>query len=44
VAAQDGGMVPTGLFIQALNTVIDDQEKRLTAYRTRVPQVVLAGM
>lgn len=44
VAAKDSGMVPTGLFIQALNAVIDDQEKRLTAYRTRVPQVVLAGL
>jgi len=35
--AVNGGMVPTGLFTLALNAVIDDQEKRLTAYRTRVP-------
>ena len=40
-AAKDNGMVPTGLFIQALNEMIDNQEKRLTALRNRVPNVVL---
>jgi len=34
VAKKDTGMVPTGLFIQTLNELIDDHEKRLTAART----------
>ena len=37
-------MVPTGLFIQALNEMIDDQAKRLAALRNRVPNVVLFGL
>jgi hypothetical protein len=41
VAATDSGMVPTGLFIQSLNELIDNQQKRLTAYRNRVPNIVL---
>jgi hypothetical protein len=41
VAATDSGMVPTGLFIQSLNDMIDNQQKRLTAYRNRVPSLVL---
>jgi len=41
VATTDNGMVPTGLFIQSLNEMIDDQSKRLTAVRNRVPNVVL---
>jgi hypothetical protein len=41
VATKDAAMVPTGLFIQTLNEMIDDQEKRLTALRSRVPNVVL---
>jgi hypothetical protein len=41
MAAKDSGIVPTGLFIQSLNEMIDDQEKRLTAFRNRVPNVVL---
>jgi hypothetical protein len=40
-AAKDNGMIPTGLFIQSLNDMIDNQEKRLTAARSRVPNVVL---
>jgi hypothetical protein len=40
--ATDNAMAPTGLFIQALNEMIDDQEKRLTAVGNRVPSVVLA--
>jgi hypothetical protein len=40
VAAKDKGMVPTGLFIQALNETFDDQQKRLTALRNRVPGIV----
>ena len=41
---KDSGMVPTGLFIQALNEMIDDQAKRLAALRNRVPNVVLLGL
>lgn len=40
-AAKDNGMVPTGLYIQALNEMFDDQESRLTAFRNRVPNIVL---
>jgi len=37
-------MVPSGLFIQALNEMIDDHAKRLAALRNRVPNVVLLGL
>jgi hypothetical protein len=40
LAATDSSMVPTGLFIQTLNEMIDDQAKRLAAIRNRVPNVV----
>jgi hypothetical protein len=40
MAASDTGMVPTGLFILALNETIDDQARRLTAQRSRVPNIV----
>jgi hypothetical protein len=36
VMAKERGMVPTGLYIQALNEMFDDQQKRLTAYINRV--------
>jgi hypothetical protein len=39
--AKDNAMVPTGLYIQALNEMFDDQESRLTAFRNRVPNIVL---
>jgi len=38
--AIDKDVVPTGLFIQTLNEMIDDQAKRLAALRNRVPNVV----
>ena len=41
VAAKDNAIVPTGLFIQSLNDLIDNQEKRLTAGRNRIPNIVL---
>lgn len=41
VAAKDSGMVPTGLFIQTLNDMIDNQETRLTAAFNGVPGIVL---
>lgn len=43
-AAANNGMLPTSLYIQALNNVIDDQEKRLTALRNRVPNIVLFSL
>ena len=42
--AKDSGMVPTGLFIQTLNEMIDDQEKHLTALRNHVPNIVLIAL
>jgi hypothetical protein len=44
MAEKDSGIVPTGLFIQALNDMIDNQEKRLTALRNRVPNIVLMAL
>src|SRR5262249_30419818 len=41
-AAQvDSRMIPTGLFIQTLNEMIDNQAKRLAALRNTVPNLVL---
>ena len=39
-AAANAQVVPAGLFIQALNTMIDVHQARLTAARNRVPAVV----
>lgn len=44
VAAKDNAIVPTGLYLQTLNDMIDDQEKRLTAFRNRVPGVVFVAL
>ncbi len=44
VAAKDNAMVPTGVFITSLNELIDDQEKRLTAIRNRVPEIVILSL
>jgi hypothetical protein len=44
IAAKDNAMVPTGLYIQSLNEMIDDQQKRLTAARTQVPNIVLLAL
>jgi hypothetical protein len=41
MATIDKGIVPTGLFIQSLNEMIDDQGKRLSALRNRIPSSVL---
>lgn len=40
VSAAEPRSVPVGLFVQALNEMIDLQEKRLAAARNRVPAVV----
>jgi len=44
VAAKDNAMVPTGLFIQALNDMIDNQGKRLAAVRNHVPNIVVLAL
>ncbi len=43
-AVKNTEMVPTGLFIQSLNELIDNHEKRLTAARTRVPNIALLAL
>jgi hypothetical protein len=40
IASKETGLVPTGLFITSLNQMIDDQSKRLSALRNRVPNIV----
>ena len=40
--AADPRSVAGGLFVNALNDVIDHQEKRLTAFDNHVPEPVLA--
>jgi hypothetical protein len=41
LAAKNTELVPTGLFIQSLNEMIDNQGKRLAAVYSRVPNIVL---
>jgi hypothetical protein len=43
-AAKNNAVVPTGLYLQALNQVIDTQASRLTTLQNRVPPVVLAAL
>src|SRR5262249_47025930 len=42
--AKDSNMVPTGLFIQTLNEMIDNQGKRLSALRNHVPDIILLSL
>jgi hypothetical protein len=44
VATEDNALVPTGLFIQSLNEMIDDAEKRLIAAFNEVPNTVLLAL
>ena len=44
IAANDPRMVPTGLFIQTLNEMIDSQGNRLAAIRARLPNFVLTAL
>lgn len=44
LSAKDPNMVPTGVFIQTLNEMIDEQGKRLAALRNRVPNVVMLAL
>jgi hypothetical protein len=41
VGEKDKAIIPTGLFIQSLNQMIDAQGVRLAALRNRIPSVVL---
>ena len=41
MVAKDKSQIPTGLFITSLNEMIDDQEKRLSALRNNIPDIVL---
>jgi hypothetical protein len=43
-AVTNPAVVPTGLFIQTLNEMIDDQETRLTALRNHVPDIVIVAL
>lgn len=44
LASKNTGMVPTGLFIQSLNEMIDNQGKHVEAIRSRVPNIVFLGL
>jgi hypothetical protein len=44
MTAKDSGVVPTGLFIQALNEMIDNQGKRLAAVFNKVPDIVVLAL
>jgi hypothetical protein len=44
LAAKDTVTVPSSLFIQALNGMIDSQEKHLEALRSRVPNIVFVAL
>jgi len=41
VSEKDKALVPTGIFIQSLNQMIDSQGVRLAALRNRIPSIVL---
>jgi hypothetical protein len=44
VAAKDKATVPTGLFIEGLNVMIESQVKRLVAVRSRIPNSILLAL
>lgn len=41
---KNDSMVPASLYVQALNETFDSQEKRLTAFRNRVPNIALFAL
>ena len=43
-AAKDNAMVPTGLYIQALNESFDNQQKRSMIISNSVPNIVFVGL
>jgi hypothetical protein len=44
LSTKDNNMVPTGLFIQTLNDMIDNQGKRLSALRNQIPNEILLSL
>jgi hypothetical protein len=44
LATKDAGLVPTGLYIQSLNAMIDTQGMPLAAMYSRVPNIVLVAL
>lgn len=44
VSAKDKAVVPTGIFIQSLNEMIDSQGKRLSAAFNQIPNTVLLAL
>jgi hypothetical protein len=44
VAKTDKEMLPTGVFIEALNEMMGNQDKRLSAMRDRVPTIVFVTL
>ena len=44
LSAKDNNVVPTGLYIQTLNDMIDNQGKRLSALRNQIPEEVLISL
>lgn len=44
VAAKNAAVVPTGIFIQSLNEMIDNQTKHLVAIQNRVPNIVFLAL
>ena len=44
LAVQDNAMVPTGLFLQSLNEMIVDQEKRLAALSNPLPMIIVIAL
>ncbi|MBR0753938.1 hypothetical protein JQ604_17275 [Bradyrhizobium jicamae] len=44
LSANDKEMVPTGLFIQSLNEMIDNQAKRLAELRNQIPEEIMAAL
>jgi hypothetical protein len=44
VVAKDNAMVPTGLFVESLNEMIDDQDRRLAALNNRLPIIIVVAL
>lgn len=44
LTAKDNAMVPTGVFVQSLNEMIDNQGKRLSAAFNQIPNMVLLAL
>ena len=44
LATKETGLIPTGIFIQSLNEMIDNQGKRLAALYGRVPSIVFLAL